>query len=425
MTLAMADPRAPADRRRRDASLRVLVVHNYYQQRGGEDTIVDAEIAALQARGAVVATLTRHNDELKSYHVGRKLLFPFATLYSPAAARQVREAVAGFQPDVAYVHNVYPLLSPSVYDALATARVPVVQKVHNYRPFCANGSCYTGGTYCTRCVDGQHWQAVRHKCYRDSRVLSAIYASTLALSRWRRTLQKVGTFVCLTPDARRRLIASGIPPGNIRLAPNGVELLPATITGAAGNGSFVLFMGRLAEEKGLRTLLEAFRRLPNVPLVIAGTGPLAHELTDYAARHEMAHVRFVGYQSGTAKDDLYRGARFCVVPSEWPEMCATSILEALAAGRPVVGSDMGGTPHLVEHRRYGLIHRAGDVAHLADTVSELFADPSRCTTMGALARTIAEQRYSRTIHTESLLHILQSTADAASPPTSPARTLRS
>jgi len=368
--------------------MRVLFIHDFYQQYGGEDAAVRSAIDMLEKHAVRTYLYSRHNDEIKQFGLARKAALALTIAGAPKTRRDLPGVIAAFRPDVAYLHNVFPLISPAAYEVLEAHGVPIVQAMHNFRLFCANGLLYTGGAICERCLGGNHWPAMVHGCIRHGRCASGAYAAALWWMRRGNTLEKIQRFVCLTPFAKAKFVEAGLPPEKLVVLPNSIDtrgILPEY------RGDYGLYLGRLSVEKGLRTLLSAARRTPRLSLVIAGSGPLEAELREAATG--MKHVRFVGFQSGEAKRELLGRARFAVICSEWYENFPMAALEAFAAGKPVVGSDLGSIPHLVQQGETGLLFHPGDAADLAEKMSMLAASPSLCERMGRAARKCVEDRY--------------------------------
>lgn len=388
--------------------MRVLLIHNFYQQFGGEDAVVQAEKAMLESHGVEVRLYSRHNDEIKEFGLGQKLAFPLHTISSAQTAADLPKVIAEFEPDFAYLHNLYPLISPVVYETLHDAAVPIVQVIHDFRPFCSNGWFYANGEVCERCLGGNHWHAVAQGCYRGSRVFSGIYAATLQHARSRGWLDLVDGFVCLTPFAKQKLVEAGIAAERVLVRPNCIDTRSIA---PDFTGEYALFMGRLSAEKGVRTLVEAFRQAREVPLVIVGTGPLEAELRERAA--DAPNIRFTGFLSGEEKRDVVRNARFSLMCSEWYENFPVVILEAFAAGKPVLGSRLGSVPYLIDEGQTGELFTAGDAADLARQARSLWQQPELTNRLGRNARRVVESRYDSAKSFDQLMDIFAAVTGAA------------
>ena len=371
--------------------MRVLLVHGAYQQFGGEDSVVRAERELLERHGDEVLLYSRHNDETKTFNTFQKAAFFPQTVYSWKSSGEIADVVHSFRPDVAFVHNVYPLLSPSIYHKLHALGVPAVQVLHNFRPFCPNGLYYTQGQICEACRGGNYLNAVRKRCYKDSYTLSGLYALTLGSNRLAGMIDKVAGFICLTEFFKIKMLEAGVPDSKLFVRPNFVYAPPLSEVSDAGK--YAIYMGRLSPEKGCWTLIHAFEQLPQVPLKILGTGPLEQELKDYVSQKGIGNIQFLGFRSGDEKWQLLRNSLCLVVPSEWYENFPVTVLEGFMAAKPVIAARMGGLPYIVEDGQSGLLFDSGKVDQLAKQIQRMADDPAGAVRMGARARDLSETKY--------------------------------
>lgn len=371
---------------------RVLLVHERYQQRGGEDVVVDAQAALLAAAGHVVERLDVDNTAIPAGDgLPGRLRLAGNTFWSRGGVRIVREAVDRFRPDVVHVHNTFPLLSPAVLGAARDAGPAIVQTLHNFRLVCPNGLLFRDGRPCEDCVGlPLALPGVVHGCYRGSRAGSAVVAGMLAVHRGRGTWRRdVDRFVVLAEFARDRLARGGVPRSRISVVPNFAQ---PDGPPADGPGEGLLFVGRLSPEKGLGTLLEAWRGAAiDGSLRIAGDGPLAPDVRA-AAEGDPRIVPLGRLEAGAIRDEMRR-ARALVVPSTTYENCPMTVIEAYAVGRPVIASGHGGLGELVEDGETGLRVRPGDAAGLRAALERASNGPADMLAMGRAARARFEARY--------------------------------
>jgi glycosyltransferase involved in cell wall biosynthesis len=372
--------------------MRVLIVHGFYQQFGGEDAVVRAERQLLERHGDEVLLYSRHNDEIKEFSAADKASFFPNTVYSWKSSGEIADVVHRFHPDVAFVHNVLPLLSPSVYHKLYSLGVPAVQVLHNFRPFCPNGFYYTQGKICEDCRGGNYLNAVRKRCYKESYALSALYALTMGSNRLAGMVDKIAGFICLTEFFKIKMQEAGVPDSKLFVRPNFVYAPPLAANGN-GAGNYAIYMGRLSPEKGCWTLIRAFGQMPQVALKILGSGPMEQELKDYVTAKGLANIEFLGFKSGDEKWQLLRNSLCLVVPSEWYENFPVTVLEAYMASKPVVASRMGGLPFIVEDGKSGLLFESGKVDELVQKIQQLVNDPAGAVRMGACGRRFSETKY--------------------------------
>lgn len=368
------------------------MVHVAYRQRGGEDSVFDNECTLLERSGVEVVRARFTNDEIDERGITRKLALGLNTVWSRDGGRRIRSLLRAHRPQVAHFHNTFPILSPSVYWACRAERVPVVQTLHNYRLICPNGILYRDGAVCEECPEHGLQRSLRHACYRDSRLATAAIVAMLKTNRAIGSYRRVTTYIALTEFAAAKLAVAGLPRGRIRVKPN---FLPDPPSPEFAVGEYALFVGRISKEKGLATVIEATASgaAPLLPLKVAGDGPDREALQRQAALRGLP-IEFCGFVDREPLRQLIRGCAFLVVPSLCYEGFPMVLLEAFAAGKPVLVSRLGGLDELVQEGHTGRKFTAGDAAQLARLWSEMPADPARLERMGRNARTRFEQYYS-------------------------------
>jgi glycosyltransferase involved in cell wall biosynthesis len=321
--------------------VRILQLHTPYRQPGGEDAVVRAEAELLRRLGHEVIQHQVQNPPGAIGGIGSLVLSP----WNPVQARSAQRLAEQIRPDVAHVHNTWYALSPAIVWTMRRTGVPIVMTLHNYRLLCANGQLFRDGAPCEDCVGSSPWHGVRHRCYRHSVLASVPAAGTIALhDRIRTWTQCVDFFLALNEFARERFVRGGLPPDRIQVKPNFVPD-PGPRTAPAASSGTVLYVGRLSPEKGLDVLLKAWRHVDDgsLELVIIGDGPLQERLERWPA----ARLRFEGRLPVEEVRRRMLSARALVLPSVWYEGQPMVALEALAAGLPVLGSDIGGMPELL------------------------------------------------------------------------------
>lgn len=383
--------------------MKVLFVHNFYQNFGGEDACALAEKELLESHGEELILYTRDNKELRQYSLFEKFAAPLEAVDSARTREEVAEIVRKQKPDVAYVHNFFPLVSPSLFETLYQLKVPCVQVAHDFRLVCPNALLYTKGAICEECSHGDFFSAIRNRCYRDSYVASIVAASVIASARRNSVFDMISAFVCPTEFSKRKLSEAGIPEHRLFVKPHFIET--AAIEPNFG-GKYVLYLGRLAPEKGVETLVRAMAMNRKIPLKLVGTGPLEKVLRSYIREKRLKNIDLTGFKSGAEKWRLLRGSAFVVVPSECYETFGLSALEAYAAGKCVVASRLGALPYIVQDGRTGLLFKAGDTGELSEVIRCLWSQPEEIEEMGRYARGHAEMNYTASKNYEMLRWIL-------------------
>lgn len=374
--------------------MKILVAHNAYQQRGGEDAVVDAELALLRANGHEVETYRLHNDALAD--------MPRATaaataIWSRHAAGDIDVLCDRFHPDVIHVHNTFPLISPSLYWAAAKKQVPVVQTLHNFRLLCPQAIFLRDGKICEDCIGKVPWRSVARKCYRDSAMQSAVITGMLATHRVIGTYRnRVTRYIALNKFARDKYVEGGLPAERFRIKPNFVQ---SSGTPTWTNRQDGLYVGRLSGEKGVDVLADAVRLLGEVPLEVIGSGPLE------ALARDAFGTRYLGYRPLDEIMARMGTAQYMVLPSICYENSPRTIVEAFACGLPVIASRLGALPDIVREGVTGLLFRPGDAADLAEKIAWARAHPAQMTRMGQAARAEYEALYTPERNHQMLMDI--------------------
>ncbi|MEA3298606.1 MAG: glycosyltransferase family 4 protein [Pseudomonadota bacterium] len=397
--------------------MKILLIHNYYGSTApsGENQVFEAERDLLRARGHEVETLTRHSDEIRDRGFVGELRGALATAWNPWMARRVSRFVARFRPDVVHVHNSFPLISPAVFHAIGNPAAKVLT-LHNYRLFCAAGIPMRDGKVCTLCLDRRSsLPALRHGCYRGSRVATLPLAASVGLHRalgtWR---NRVDAFIALSEFQRQRMVDGGLPAAKVFVKPNFYPGDPAPVPWRERDDQ-VVFAGRLTGEKGVATLVEAWRhwrgREGATPtLNILGDGPLRASLAHAASG---LPVQFLGQRTKADTEDCIRRAKLLVLPSEWFEGFPMVIREAFAFGTPVAVSDLGPLPAIVAHGVSGLVFPAANPTALADTLAKAWQNPGELERLGHGARAEFEAKYTAERNYQQLLGIYRAAIAAA------------
>jgi len=337
-----------------DRKQRVLIVHNYYQIPGGEDTVVKNEKKLLEDHGHEVFLYTRHNSELKTFSKLQKLLLPFSTVFNLRTYREVKAVIRKEHIDIVHVHNTLNLVSPSVYYAALCRHVPVVQTVHNFRLLCPGATFFRDGQICEDCVSHGLHCAVKHQCYRGSRLQTLACVVSTQIHRFARIYEKLN-YICLTEfNKEKLLLLKQIKAEQVFVKPNFVEEAKEIIPYEERKNRFV-YVGRLEEIKGIDVLLNAWKLLgEDAPeLFLCGKGPLEEWCRNFLKENHLNKVTQLGFVPNEQVRKLIGESKALILPTQVYEGFPMTIAEAYACGTPVIGSDLGNTGSLIEEGKSG------------------------------------------------------------------------
>ena len=376
------------------SSQTILSAHNFYRLPGGEDRVFADEAALLEQHGHTVIRVEDRNERVRG-----SLAAAARGVWSRESYARLDAEIRRHRPAIAHFHNTFPLISPAAYYAARRQGIPVVQTLHNFRLLCPGATFFRDGHVCEDCT--RHTlpaPAVVHGCYRGSRPASAAVVAMLAVHRaagtWHRA---VDLFIAPSNFVRQKFIENGFPEDRITVKSNPMISDPGA---GLGDGNYALFVGRLSEEKGIRTLAAAWQRLADIPLMVAGDGPLAG--IDWPAG-----VKVIGARPRQEIVSLMKSARVLVFPSVWYEGQPMTILESFACGLPVIGSQLGSIREMIEHGRTGLLFRPGDADDLAGQVRWTSEHPAELQAMRASARQKFEANFTGSQNYRSLIDAYQ------------------
>jgi glycosyltransferase involved in cell wall biosynthesis len=402
------------------APRRILLVNKFFYRKGGAETYLFELMAALQARGHEVIPFAMQHamnatsdyarffvDEVDYDQPGpwqHKLRAAGRIVYSVQARRQMAALLQQVQPEVAHLHNIYHQISPSILPVLHHHGVPVVMTLHDLKLVCPNYKMRTNGAICERCKPHRFYQAVVHRCVKDSYLASAVSATEMYVHHYARVYEKyIARFIAPSRFYLQKMLDWGIPAHKLGCMPYCIDVEQYLPLYEADD--YFIYFGRLSDEKGLLTLLEAMRRLQKGKLVMVGDGPLRDALEEAVAACGLTNVHLTGPKWGAELADLIRHARFAVLPSEWYENCPLSIMESYACGTPVLGANIGGISEMVIPERTGLLFEPFNVTDLVAKLDYLLQHSALLVHMGRQARARAEQEYTPERHYADLMQV--------------------
>ncbi|WP_088013309.1 glycosyltransferase family 4 protein [Gottfriedia acidiceleris] len=379
----------------------ILIVHNFYQIPGGEDSVVENEKNLLVEKGHNVFLYTRHNNDLKNKGIFGKLLLPLETIFSIKTYFEIKKIIRNKKIDIVHVHNTLPLISPSVYYAARHSNATVVQTIHNFRLMCPAATLVRNNSICEACITKGLYSAVKYNCYRNSRIQSLISALSLGFHRFIGTYKKVDGYITLT-EFNRKMLERVIPKEKIYVKPNFVK---NKYIKSNKSSNYFLFLGRLDELKGVKLLVEAWKTIKNTKLLIVGDGPLEKELNDIIKNYNLSNIELLGFKKKDEVMELIDNSKALVVPSQWYEGFPMTIAESFSLGTPVIAGDIGNLPTIVEDYKNGLIFKYNDINDLRNKINTLNENSELLEELSMGAKDSYNQKYNYDKNYKQLLRI--------------------
>lgn len=381
--------------------MKILMVHNRYQIRGGEDQSFDSESQLLETNGHQVYRYVRENLDIAK--TISKLEAGIRVIWSQSDYAEISQVIADIQPDLLHAQNIFPLISPSIYYAAHQHNIPVVQSLRNYRLWCLNAYFMRNQQPCELCLHQPvALSGIAYKCYRNSYLQSSAVALMQSTHRALGTWQHhVDRYIVLTDFFRQKAIQGGLPSHKLALKPNFVAPDPGM---TAQKSNFLLYVGRLSPEKGIQQLLTVWREQPNLPpLKLIGDGPLADQVQALAAT--TAQVEYLGQRPIAQVYDWMGQAKALLFPSQWYEGLPRTIIEAFAKGTPVIASRLGAMASLIRHQQNGLHFEPGDQADMVRQIRWIDEHPDAWQAMQHQARQDFEAEFTAERNYQILMEI--------------------
>lgn len=362
----------------KDKKQKILIVHNYYQIPGGEDTVVANEKQMLEEHGHEIVLYTRNNSELKKMSKVQKLLLPFSTIFNIRTFREVRKIIKEQKIDIVHVHNTLNLISPSVYYAALSMRTPVVQTIHNFRLLCPGATFYREGHICEDCIKYGLGCAIKHNCYRDSKIQTLACVISTSIHRLLGIYGKI-SYICLTEFNKKKLLQlKQIREGQVWVKPNFVDSTGEFLPEEKRKNQFV-FVGRLDKLKGIDFLLKTWKKMgKSAPkLLICGTGPMQEWCEEYIAENNLMNVEYRGFVPNEQAKLIIAESKALILPTQWYEGFPMTIVEAYSVGTPVIGPDFGNVGSIILEKSTGYTYQFNNFENLIKIVREEDFDISR------------------------------------------------
>lgn len=394
--------------------MKILAIHNFHRKgsASGDDQVFKVETALLEEHGHEVVRYTVSNDEFDNAGIAGKLSATLGMLWSGKNYKAVQEIIRTEHPDIVHVHTFFPLLSPSVLYAAKRCNVPVIATLHDTRFICPCATSLRGTELCNECGDGHYLRMCKYGCFKGSKAQSLIVAGIFKYHRIRRSFyNQIDKYICLNNNQIKLLKAIGFDKEKITNKYNFVPDAEANLKAVKVEGlpdRYVVFYGRIGEEKGIRVLIQAWEKL-NIPLVVMGGGPLEDEFKQWAENKE--NVYFLGYTEHNKCLSIVKGAEFVVFPSIWYEGCSMVEIEAMSLGKPLIATDLGFSEEAIVDGYNGYKFRLGVVDEFVNKIEGLWNAPGKCEEMGQNARAEYEKKYKPEENYEELISLYMELKD--------------
>jgi len=400
--------------------MKILQVNKFYFPKAGTERYVFELTKLLENKGhEVIPFAMKDKRNLKNYFnkyfvsnvdLSKPKIRPSGfknisrIIYSQEAKKKIEKLVKKTKPDIAHVHNIYHQISPSILSVFKKYNIPVVQTLHDFKLICPNYKLFSKGTVCERCKKHKYYNAISQKCSKNSILSGCVLALEMYIHKMLKIYEKnVDIFICPSQFVKNKMIEWGIDNKKLIVIPHFVSL--SKFEPNYENQGYVLYFGRLVEEKGVDILIKAMKELPRLKLKIVGKGPEKKTLESRILNLGLKNIEFLGYKAGNGLRDLVRNSMFVVCSSISYETFGLVVTEANALGKPVIASNAGALPELIEDRKTGLLFSPGSTEELAKNIKYLIARPDEIREMGKLARRKVEKEFNSELHYQKLIEV--------------------
>jgi len=404
--------------------LNILAINKFYWRKGGSEAVFFSEKQMLEKAGHQVVPFSMKSDRNEESDYSRffvdevdydkggllnKLSSALKIIYSFNAKRKMKQLLSANSPELAHFHIFQHQISPSVFGPLKAKGIPIVLTLHDLKPICPNYKYYVNNRVCEDCLGGKFYHCFTNRCTKGSTLGSLVNTIEMYLHTLMNYYQSVDKYIAVSHFYKKKMIEAGYAESKIAYLPNYIDSNQFQADGE--DRGYMLYFGRLSEEKGIETYLDCAMQNRGIPFYIVGTGPLEQDLKDKADQAQLENVHFLGFKQGDELRDLVSHCTCVVVPSEWYENCPMTILEAYASGRPVIGADIGGIPELIDEGVDGYTFSPGDVGSLSKRINWIWDNRALAHDMGRSGRKKVEDKFNAQAHYDALLNIYRSVLD--------------
>lgn len=408
--------------------MKVLLINNFYYNRGGDCTYLFSLKKLLERKGHKVAVFSMHHpenfeseyskyfmsyinyaEEIKNRNIYSGLKVLSRSIYSVEAKKNIEKLIKDENPDIVHLNNIRHHLTPSIIYTIKKYNIPIVWTLHDYQLICPNISFLSHGKICERCKKRKYFWPPVVRCKKNSLLASAMASIEHSIQMVSGVYDLVDAYICPSKFLKDKFAEYGFKENKLHYLNYFTDSISTNDND--GQGKYYLYIGRLSEEKGIKTLIDAAVKVDSHKLKIAGDGPLKEELIDYAkSKKADNHVEFLGHKNREEVRELLKNCKFLIIPSEWYEVTGLVVLEAFACGRTVIGSRIGGIPEFVIDNKTGLTFEPGDSDDLTSKIKYLINNPHEASELGENGRLLIKEELNSDKHYDKLMEIYQQVA---------------
>ncbi len=398
--------------------MKILQVNKFFYLKGGSEAYLFPLIDGLKKTGHHVAEFAMHDPKNQqsdwsdfftspvnydTTNLWQKVKFAGKIIYSVEARNNIGRLLDKFRPDIVHLHIFQHQLSPSILPEIKKRNIPIVYTAHDLKSVCPNYKMLSHDRVCEKCKGHKYYNCLINKCVKNSSLKSLINVIEMYFQLWRKYYELIDLIITPSDFYRKKLIEFRFSEKKVIHIPNFVDehLFSPSYT----HDGYFIYLGRLSEEKGILTLIDAMKGVTRGKLIIIGTGPIEGQIISKLASLGLKNIELVGFQTGDALNNYISNAMFSIMPSEWYENGPISLLESFACGKPVIGSDMGGIPEHITHGKDGFIFESKNSKDLANKINILLNDPDLLESMAKAARNKAQELYTKDKHLKTMIRL--------------------
>ena len=380
--------------------MNILIIHNFYAGYGGENNIVKEQYKLLKNMNHNVFMFKRHNDQIKN----KNIVYVFKNLFFKKLNQEIKKIIKEFKPDIAHVHNVFPLISSQIYNILWQYKIPIIQTVHNYRFACPNGIMFKNGKICDKCLSSNNFfECVYNKCYNNSIFYSIWYAYSIMIGYKKHHFEKIDKFIVFNDFLKNILIKKGFADKKIHVIPNFIS--SSEYAPKYEKENYIVYVGRFSEEKGIFTLLKSIKKIKNVNLKMLGDGGIKEKILEYINENNINNVELCGFIDGDKKDYIITKAKALIVPSECYETFGLVAIEAFSLGTLAIASNIGGLKYIIDDGYNGLKFSLTNYNDLTEKIKFIINNENEMLQMSKNAYKTYIDKYTSCDHYKKLIEL--------------------